>query len=174
MKILQSDFYWLSLLKDAHAVATPEPDPTQMASLNQNPGDAHLFILFFVLLNFLFQKCHDPNPWPDLNGESEPEPGLLRSFQLSCQNIFFMLFLFRFLICAEQFLNGRPINIYISQNTITVKAFYALSNDIQTKRFFRVRLFVHKISHVKKGIDMHMAGIHLYAAACFMTLRFMI
>ena len=34
-------------------------------------------------------------------------------------------------------------------------------NDIQTKRFFRVRLFVHKISHVEKGNDMHMAGYTL-------------
>ena len=34
-------------------------------------------------------------------------------------------------------------------------------NDIQTKRFFKVRLFVHKISHVKKGNDMHMAGYTL-------------
>ena len=34
-------------------------------------------------------------------------------------------------------------------------------NDIQTKRFFRVRLFVHKVSYVQKGNDMHMAGYTL-------------
>ena len=93
----------------------------------ETPGTLNLFLLFFVLLNFLFQKCRDPNPRPDLNGGSEPEPGLLRCFQLSCQNIFFILFLFRFSICAEAFSNGSPTNIYISQNTIIVEAFYALS-----------------------------------------------
>ena len=44
----------------------------------------------------------------------------------------------------------------------------------KTKRFFRVRLFVHKISHVQKGNVCIWQGIHLYAAACFMTLRFTI
>ena len=64
-------------------VATPEPGPTRMESPNRNPEDTRLFLLFSVLLNFLFQKCSDPNPWPDPNGGSEPEPGLLRRFHLS-------------------------------------------------------------------------------------------
>ena len=64
-------------------VATPEPSPTRLASLNRNPVDARLihFILRFIM--FSFQKCHDPNPWPDPNGGSEPKPGLLRRFHLS-------------------------------------------------------------------------------------------
>ena len=64
-------------------VATPEPGPTRMASPNQNPGMLGLFILFFVLLNFLFQKCRDLNPRPNPNSVSEPEPGLLRRFHFS-------------------------------------------------------------------------------------------
>ena len=42
-----------------------------------------------VLLNFCFQKCHNPNPLLDPVGESKPEPGLLRHFQLSSQNMLF-------------------------------------------------------------------------------------
>ena len=71
----------------AESVATPEPGSTRMASPNRNPGTLDLFLLFYVLLNFLFQKCRDPNPRPDPNGGSEPEPGLLRCFHLSYQNI---------------------------------------------------------------------------------------
>ena len=39
-------------------------------------------------------------------------------------------------------------------------------NDIQTKRFFRVRLFVHKYPMFKKEMICIGRGIHLYAAAC--------
>ena len=35
----------------------------------------------FVILNFRFQKCRDPNPRLDPKGGSESEPGLLRRFQ---------------------------------------------------------------------------------------------
>ena len=35
----------------------------------------------FVILNFHFQKCRDPNPRLDLVGGSKLEPGLLRRFQ---------------------------------------------------------------------------------------------
>ena len=108
-------------------VATPEPGPTRLAGPNRNPGDARLILFIYILLHFIFQKCHDPNPRLDPKGGSEPEPGLLRCFQLSYQNIFLMLFLLKFSIFEEDFSNGRPTNIYISSNAITVKAFYALS-----------------------------------------------
>ena len=49
----------------------------------------------FVLLNFYFQKCRDPNPRLDPVARSKLEPGLLRHFQLSFQNMLFMLFYFR-------------------------------------------------------------------------------
>ena len=48
-----------------------------------------LIHLVIILLNFHFQKCRDPNPRLDPVGESKPEPGLLRHFQLSSQNILF-------------------------------------------------------------------------------------
>ena len=45
-----------------------------------------------------------------------------------------MSFRFKVFNYAEAFSNGRPINIYISQNEITMKAFYAFFlNDIQNK-----------------------------------------
>ena len=68
-------------------VATPKPGPTRMASPNRNPGTPSLFLLFYVLLNFLFQKGRDSNPRPYPNGGFEPKPGLLRRFHLSYQNI---------------------------------------------------------------------------------------
>ena len=84
-------------------VATHEPGPTRLANPNRNLGDDHFIIFIYILLRFLFQKCRDPNPWLDPNGGSEPEPSLLRRFHLSYKNIFFMLFLFRFLIARKNF-----------------------------------------------------------------------
>ena len=89
------------------SVATPEPSPTRMASPNQNPGTLGLFLLFSMLLNFLFQKCRDPNPRPDPNGESEPEPDLLRRFHLSYQNILLI-----HLVAEAVSVLGKPIIIY--------------------------------------------------------------
>ena len=72
-------------------VAAPEYGPTWLADPNRNPGDARLIPFIYILLSLLFQKCRDLNPQPDPNDESELEPGLLRNFQLSSQNILFML-----------------------------------------------------------------------------------
>ena len=55
-----------------------------------------LIHLVIVLLNFRFQKCRDPNPRLDPVGGSKLEPGLLRRFQLSSQNILFGFFKFSF------------------------------------------------------------------------------
>ena len=61
----------------------------------------HLIHLVIVLLNFCFQKCRDPNPRLDPIGGSKPEPGLLRRFQLSSQNICLVLLNFYFQKCRE-------------------------------------------------------------------------
>ena len=50
-------------------IGESEPDPG--CSFN---SFSFFFLFFTILLNFLFQKCRDPN------GRSEPEPGLLRPF----------------------------------------------------------------------------------------------
>ena len=55
-----------------------------------------LIHLVIILLNFLFQKCRDPNPRLDPVGGSKPEPRLLRRFQLSSQNILFSFIKFSF------------------------------------------------------------------------------
>ena len=89
------------------SVATPKPSPTRMASPNRNSGTLGLFLLFSVLLNFLFQKCRDPNPRPDPNGGSEPELGLLRRFHLSYQNVLLI-----HLVTEAVSVLGKPIIIY--------------------------------------------------------------
>ena len=97
---------------------TPKPGLTRLASPNRNPGMLGLFLLFFVLLNFLFKKCRDSNPQPDPNGGSEPDPGLLRRFHLSYQNILLIRLvaeavsvLGKLIIIYEFVQFGRPIII---------------------------------------------------------------
>ena len=41
-------------------VATPEPDPTRMASPNRNPGDARLILFIFRVIKFSFSKVSQP------------------------------------------------------------------------------------------------------------------
>ena len=50
----------------------------------------------FNSFSYRFQKCCDPNPRLDPVGGSKPEPGLLRHFQLSSQNILFGFIKFSF------------------------------------------------------------------------------
>ena len=92
------------------AIATLEPDPTQMASLNRNLGDARLILFILHVIKFSFQKCHDPNPRPDQQGGSEPEPGLFRRFHLSYQNILLIC-----LVAEAVSVLGKPIIIYNSK-----------------------------------------------------------
>ena len=82
------------------------PDSTRLADPSRSPVyfdvfNYHLKTFCLVLLNFHFQKCLDPNPRLDPVGESKPEPGLLRHFQLSSQNILFVIFHFRLFNYAE-------------------------------------------------------------------------
>ena len=74
---------------------------------------------YLVLLNFYFQKCRDPNPRLDPVCRSKMEPGLLRHFQLSSQNILFVLFILDFLITRKHFFSGNPINTYKFKRPIT-------------------------------------------------------
>ena len=84
-------------------VATPEPGQTRMASPNRNPGTLSLFLFIFRVIKFSFSKVSQPESRLDPKGGSEPEPDLLRRFQLSYQNIFLMLFLFRFRFAQKHF-----------------------------------------------------------------------
>ena len=116
-----------------------------MVSPNRNPGTLDLFLLFFVLLNFLFQKCCDPNPWPDPNGGSEPEPGLLRRFHLSYQNILLIH------LVADAFsVLGKPIIIY--KIHLQGKAFYALFKMIYKNQVSGFNPFVYKTPLVQNMI----------------------
>ena len=95
----------------------PNPVSTRLADLSQSPVysdvfNYHLKTFCLVLLNFHFQKCCDPNPRLDPVGGSKHEPGLLRHFQLSSQNILFVLLHFRLFNYMEALNFGNPINIY--------------------------------------------------------------
>ena len=67
-----------------------------------------LIHLVIVLLNFRFQKYRDPNSRLDLVGGSKPEPGLLRHFQLSSQNILFGFIKFSFSKVSQPEFPTRP------------------------------------------------------------------
>ena len=82
------------------------PDSTRSADPSRSPVYSDIFnyllkIFCLVLLTFCFQKRRDPNPRLDPVGESKPESGLLRHFQLSSQNMLFVLFHFRLFNYAE-------------------------------------------------------------------------
>ena len=72
---------------------------------------------FLVLLNFYFQKCRDPNPRLDPVGGSKLEPGLLLHFQLSSQNMLFVLFHFRLFNYSKTLLFGQSHNHLQIQKT---------------------------------------------------------
>ena len=88
-------------------VATPEPGPIRMASPNRNLGTLGLFLLFSVLLNFLFQKCRDPNPRPDPMADPNRSPVYSDVFIYLIKNIL----LIRLVTEAVSVL-GKPIIIY--------------------------------------------------------------
>ena len=92
-----------------HTVATPEPSLTRSASPNRNPGTLDLFLFIFRVIKFSFSKIPRPESSARPNGGSEPEPGLLRRFHLSYQNIL----LCHFVAEADSVL-GKPIIIYKS------------------------------------------------------------
>ena len=83
------------------SIATRILDSTQLADQSWSPVYSDIFnyllkTFCLVLVNFCFQKCRDPNPRLDQVGESKLEPGLLRHFQLSSQNILFGFIKFSF------------------------------------------------------------------------------
>ena len=92
-------------------LADPSWSPVYSDVFNQN--------IYFVLLNFSFQKCRDPNPQLDPVGGSKLEPGLLRHFQLSFQNICLCYSILDFLITRKHFFSGNPINTYNFKRPLT-------------------------------------------------------
>ena len=88
----------------------PSPARPGWRIRNRNPGTLGLFLFIFRVINFFFQKkkkCRDPNSRPDPNGGSELEPGLLRRFHLSYQNILLCHF-----VAEAGSVLGKPIIIY--------------------------------------------------------------
>ena len=96
-----------------HDYVAPLFGPTRLADPNQfQDACLILFVYFLFFLFIFFQKCRDPNPWPDSNGYSESEPGLLRPFPFILSNILFISFNFRVFNYMKTVSNGRTINIY--------------------------------------------------------------
>ena len=89
----------------------PSWSPVYSDVFNQN--------IYFVLLNFSFQKCRDPNPRLDPVGGSKLEPDLLRHFQLSFQNICLCYSILDFLITRKHFFSGNPIYTYNFKRPLT-------------------------------------------------------
>ena len=94
------------------SVATRIPDSTRLADPSRSPVysdifNYHLKTFCLVVLNFYFQKRRDPNPRLDPVGGSKPDPGLLRCFHLSYQNILLCLFVVEAVSAL-----GKPIIIY--------------------------------------------------------------
>ena len=92
-------------------LADPSWSPVYSDVFNQN--------IYFVLLNFSFQKGRDPNPRLDPVGGSKLEPGLLRQFQLSFQNICLCYSILDFLMSRNHFFSGNPINTYNFKRPLT-------------------------------------------------------
>ena len=58
----------------ASALVAPLSGPTRMTDPNRF-RDVHLIIFIYLFIYFfIFQKCCDPNPWPDLNPRPDPNP----------------------------------------------------------------------------------------------------
>ena len=57
---------------------------------------------------FFFFKCCNPNPRPNLNGGSKPEPGLLRPFSFILSKTFYLChFILEFSITWKYFIYNR-------------------------------------------------------------------
>ena len=115
-----------------HIVATtppppppPEPGPTRLATPNRNPRGRpfNSFILHFI--KFSFSKMSRPESPAQPEGRVRTGARFTPMFSFILSKHLFMSFRFKVFNYTEAFSNGRPINTYISQNTITMKAFYA-------------------------------------------------
>ena len=88
-------------------VATPEPGPTRMASPNRNPGDAHLILLFSMLLNFLFKSVATRIPCPTRMADPNRSPVYSDVFIYLIKNILFIR-----LVAEAVLVLGKPKIIY--------------------------------------------------------------
>ena len=115
--------HFVSLYKifNFKGVATRVPDLTRLADPSWSPVYSDIFNqnILFHFIKFYFQKCRDPNPRHDPKGGSESEPGLLRHFQLSSQNICLCYSILDFLITQKHFFSGNPITTYKLKRPIT-------------------------------------------------------
>ena len=100
-----------------------QPDPVDESEPKPRGRPFNSFILHFI--KFSFSKVSRPES--PTRPESRVRIGarFTPTFSFILSKHLFMSFRFKVFNYAETFSNGRPINIYISQNAITMKAFYA-------------------------------------------------
>ena len=109
-------------------VTTPEPEPDPIGESEPKPGERPFNSFILHVIKFSFSKVSRPESpsrperWVRTGARFTPTFSFILSKHL------FMLFRFKVFNYAEAFSNGRPINIYIFQNSITKKAFYAFLN----------------------------------------------
>ena len=135
------------------------PDSTRLVNPSRSPVYSDIFnyllkTFCLVLLNFRFQKCRVPNPRLDPVGESKPEPSLLRHFQLSSQNILFVLFHFRLFNYAEALHFGNPINVYKFKRSITF-TFNKMHLQIMPLYTHILMLFIFACFHFTNHLSYH-------------------
>ena len=68
--------------------------PIRLADLNWFQDARLILFIYFLIICFFFQKCRNLNPWPDSNGGSKPEPGLLRPFSFILSKTFYLCHFF--------------------------------------------------------------------------------
>ena len=138
--------------------------PFRSKPIGESEPDAGCSLHSFYF-HFIFQKCHDPNPWPDLNGRSEPELGLFRPFSFILSKHFILEFSITrkyfiyhrhkaFLNISEMIANDRPINIYIYTNTFTLRHYMPLQKGVQNN-IYEFNSFDYKISMFKNAMYAH-------------------
>ena len=103
----------------------PRARPDLVGKFNPKPlgRPFNSFILHFI--KFSFSKVPRPESLARPEGRVRIRARFTPTFSFILSKHLFMSFHFQVFNYVEAFSNGRPINIYISQNAITMKAFYA-------------------------------------------------
>ena len=127
------------------------PDSTRLTDPSRSPVYSDIFnyllkTFYLVLLNFRFQKRRDPNPRLDPIGESNLELGLLRHFQLSSQDMLFVLFHFRLFNYAKALQFGQAHKHLQNNAFISTHAFHFYNSLTISPHAFSMQQFNSQIN----------------------------
>ena len=121
----EKGFKILTLLEQGLECGDPQArtDPVDESGPKPRGHPFNSFILHFI--KFSFSKVSRPESPAQPEGRVRTGARFTPTFLFILSKHLFMSFRFKVFNFAEAFSNGRPINIHISQNTITMMAFYA-------------------------------------------------